>query len=71
MGRVYVKVLNNKCCGYTSCADICPEVFNLDEYGFAFVEDDQAPVPEGLAARAIEAAGSCPESAILVSEHPQ
>jgi ferredoxin len=66
--RLYVKVLDAKCCGYTTCADVCPEVYKLDDQGFAFVEESL--VPEGLEDKAARGAKICPEKAILVSEAP-
>jgi ferredoxin len=63
---LYVKVDVSKCCGYTTCAEVCPEVYKLDEQGFAYVESEI--VPPGLEAKAREGADVCPESAILVSE---
>ena len=66
--RLYVKVLDAKCCGYTLCADFCPEVYKLDESGFAYVE--QSEVPAGLEEKARKGARECPETAILVSETP-
>lgn len=65
---LYVKVVDAKCCGYTVCADTCPEVYKLDDQGFAFVEDSL--VPEDLEEQAIRGAKVCPESAILTSEEP-
>jgi ferredoxin len=65
---LYVKVIDAKCCGYTVCADHCPEVYKLDDQGFAFVEDSL--VPEGLEEKAIKGAKACPEKAILTSEQP-
>jgi ferredoxin len=61
-----VVVDRNKCCGYGICADICPEVFELDDLGFAYVSD--TPVPEGLRDSAVEAGESCPEGAVSFRE---
>jgi ferredoxin len=66
--RLYVKVVEAKCCGYSLCADASPEVYRLDDGGFAFVE--QSLVPEGLEDKAREGARVCPEKAIVVSEDP-
>jgi ferredoxin len=63
---LYVKVHLSKCCGYTSCAEASPEVYKLDEHGFAYV--DSAVVPPGLEAKAQEGAATCPERAIYVGE---
>ena len=63
---LYVKVDARKCCGYTACADVCPEIYKLDEQGFAYVES--GIVPPGLEAKAREGAAVCPEKAIYVGE---
>jgi len=68
MRAVYVRVDSAKCCGYTVCADKCPEVFKLDERGMSYVDDER--VPDGLEEKATNAARSCPERAIRVSERP-
>jgi ferredoxin len=65
---MYVKVIDAKCCGYTVCADACPEVYKLDDQGFAFVESDLVP-PE-LEEKAAQGAKACPEAAIVLSETP-
>lgn len=65
---LYVKVIDAKCCGYTRCADVCPEVFALDSDGF--VEARMTEVPTDLADKAREGARVCPEGAIEVSDAP-
>jgi ferredoxin len=65
---LYVRVDPSRCCGYTSCAEVSPEVFKLDEQGFAYVDSDV--VPPGLGAKAREGAVICPERAIYVGEMP-
>lgn len=50
------------CCGYGVCADVCPEVFKLDEAGLVYVENEI--VPSELVSRAKEAAESCPQLAL-------
>lgn len=54
----------DRCQGHARCWEICPEVFDLDEEGHAFVPDPD--VPPALEAKAREAAANCPESAITV-----
>ncbi len=66
--RLYVKVLDAKCCAYTTCAEVAPKIFKLDENGFAYVEN--ALVPEGLEEDARKGARSCPQDAIVLSEEP-
>lgn len=63
-GEVKLKVVINKpaCCGYGVCAEICPEVYKLDENGIVYVDDEF--VPEGLEDAAREGADACPQSAL-------
>jgi ferredoxin len=58
------KVVINKpaCCGYGVCADICPDVYKLDENGMVYVDDEI--VPDGMEALAKEGADACPQSAL-------
>jgi ferredoxin len=67
-GRVALTVVVDrvKCCGYSICAEICPQVYKLDDNGFAYVDDENVP-PE-LAESAREGADACPELAITVTE---
>lgn len=60
-----IEVNTGKCCGYALCAELCPEVFGLDDQGLATV----APggVPAGLEERARAAADACPQRAIAVT----
>lgn len=60
VGVLHVTVTKS-CCGYGICADICPDVFKLDEQGFAYVD---GPVPAAFEATALEALAECPEEAI-------
>lgn len=61
-----LKVVINKpaCCGYGVCAEICPEVYKLDEDGFVYVENEI--VPKELEDRAREGADACPQSALSI-----
>jgi ferredoxin len=54
------------CCGYGICAEICPQVFKLDENGFVTVA--VSVIPAGLEAQAQEAAAACPQSALAIEE---
>jgi ferredoxin len=63
---LHVRVDPSKCCGYTSCAEASPEVYKLDDQGFAYV--DTGVVPSGLEGKAREGAAACPEGAIYVGE---
>ena len=59
-----VKIEREKCCGYGICAEICPDVFKLDENGIVYVENEI--VPEGLEETAREGAEACPQAALKV-----
>lgn len=65
-GTGKLKVVINKpaCCGYGICAEICPEVYKLDDAGIVYV--DSEIVPEGLEEQAKEGAEACPQSALEV-----
>ncbi len=62
-----VNVNRPKCCGYGICAEICPEIYKLDENGFIYLEGD-GTVPDALREAAIEGAEACPEEAILFED---
>jgi ferredoxin len=67
MTELHVRVLPN-CCGYTLCVDICPEVFQLDDAGFAVAA--AGPIDETLHAKVAEACESCPQDAIETQHSP-
>lgn len=54
-----------KCQGYGTCVDRCPELFELDEWGFAAVIGD-GDVPEALKESLYQAKRGCPENAVIV-----
>jgi len=56
----------SKCCGYGLCAQMCPQVFKLDEGGLVYLESDV--VPAGFEEEAREGAAACPAEALLVEE---
>ncbi|WP_062343207.1 ferredoxin [Novosphingobium sp. CCH12-A3] len=64
--RLKVVIDKPACCGYGVCAEICPEVYKLDENGIVYVDDEI--VPEGLEDRAREGAEACPQAALAVVE---
>lgn len=57
-------VERGKCCGYGLCAETCPEIYRLDEQGFAYTEE--GPIPPSLELKAQRGAGACPERAITL-----
>lgn len=52
------------CSGHARCAATAPELFELDDSGYAVPFDGE--VPAGLEAQASEGALACPERAITV-----
>jgi len=52
-----------KCSGYGRCAEVCPAVFEMDEFGYGSVMGD-GTVPSGEEGNARRAEAECPENAI-------
>lgn len=61
-----VIVDRSRCCGYGLCAQLCPEVYKLDENGLVFV--DSEIIPGGLEEEAKEGAAACPAEALVLEE---
>jgi ferredoxin len=59
-----VKVDRELCIGVSNCVAIAPTVFNLDDQNKTVVLDPGSVDEETL----VEAARSCPESAIILEE---
>jgi ferredoxin len=66
MSRIKVVVDKKACCAYGLCAEICPDIYKLDDNGIAYVEDKL--VPEELEELAREGCDACPQMAISVVE---
>jgi len=60
---IRISVDRDKCMGHARCAMVSPDIFQLDENGYADMPDD-AVVPDGQRVRALEGAAACPERAI-------
>ena len=54
-----------KCEGFGTCKEVLPEVFLLDEWGYAYVEGN-GEVPLGKEEQAREAVSLCPAHAITI-----
>ena len=52
------------CQAHGQCNDVCPEVFKIDEWGYAYT--DEGPVPQELERAVRQAVTVCPERAITV-----
>ena len=57
-----VEVDSGRCQGHARCNVMCPEVFDLDDAGYAVVRD--AHVPAALEDDVLDAVANCPEQAI-------
>lgn len=55
-----------KCDGFGTCAEHSPELFELDEWGYASVRGD-GEVPPELEGKVNRAVADCPVHAIIVS----
>ena len=69
VGRAFlhVHVDSEKCQGHNRCYAIAPELFDVDDLGFA-TELNGGLVPEVLEDKARAAAANCPEFAISITE---
>jgi ferredoxin len=59
-----ITVDRSKCCGYTLCAAEGPDVYSIDDGGFAVAPDS---VPAELEDQARRGAAACPDSAIILA----
>jgi ferredoxin len=66
--RLRVIADRGACCGYGVCAEICPEIYQVDDIGVVRLLTDI--VPEGLEIKAKEAASACPQNALRVVDEP-
>lgn len=62
-----VQVDSTKCDAYGLCVDSAPQVFELDDFGYATARNGGV-VPEGQEAAAEAAIKACPVQAIRVIE---
>ena len=58
----------NECMGHGRCYRIAPDLLSYDDEGYVSIRDETIDVPPGQVDLAEEAAGSCPEGAILLIE---
>jgi ferredoxin len=61
-----VLVDRSRCCGYGLCAQVCPEIYELDADGLVVLAMDT--VPDGMEEAAREGAAACPAEAITIVE---
>lgn len=63
-----VSVDGTKCQGHNRCMVLAPDIFEVDDLGFAHVPADKQLVTEDRLEAARAAARNCPEMAISLSE---
>ena len=66
--RLRVVANRSACCGYGVCAEICPEIFGVDDNGIVTVKLES--VPPGLEDKAREGVQACPQSALAIQDLP-
>jgi ferredoxin len=66
-GQLRLRVDPDKCQGHSRCKSLAPELFELDEFGYAHEVGD-GTVPEGLEDKAWLARSNCPELAVEITE---
>lgn len=64
--RLRVRVDPIRCTAFGFCAEFCPELFTLDDWGYAWLK--QRDVDGRAEALVRETARLCPRAAILVEE---
>jgi ferredoxin len=62
-----VTVDSDKCQGHNRCYALAPDVFDVDDLGFAFVKIE-GDLPAELEDGARAGAANCPEYAITITE---
>lgn len=60
-----ITVDRSKCCGYTLCAAEGPDVYSIDDQGYAVAPES---VPVELEDQARRGAAACPDSAIILGQ---
>lgn len=59
-----VQADRSRCCGYGLCAQLCPQIYKLDENGLVYLEADTFSLELENDAR--EGAAACPAEALTV-----
>jgi len=62
-----VRVDGEKCQGHNRCYALVPELFDVDDLGYAHERDD-GKVPKELEEKARLAVANCPERAITIED---
>jgi len=54
------------CDAYGHCAELLPELIQLDEWGYPIIDD--GPIPQGLVRETRGAVSSCPRLALFIEQ---
>jgi ferredoxin len=65
---VKLRVDGTACQGHGRCYMLAPDLLECDDEGFVTIRDDEIAIPAGLEGLAADLAGSCPESAISLTD---
>ena len=63
-----VEIDATRCQGHNRCMVLAPEIFEVDDLGFARVRDPGSQVPADFQEAVRRAVGSCPEFAITLTQ---
>jgi len=63
--RLTVRIDRDRCQGHNRCFSLAPELFEVDDYGYAR-EIGDGSVPSGLEEKARLAVANCPEHAVSI-----
>ncbi len=62
--RVRVRINPIRCTAFGFCSEFCPEIFALDEWGYVWLREREAPAE--MLALLRRTAALCPTEAILI-----
>ncbi len=63
-----IEVIRDRCEGHGLCAEVAPELYDLDDEGYVLFTREGEEVPEPEQPQAVAGARVCPVAALLVRE---
>jgi ferredoxin len=66
--RLRLRIDPIRCTAFGFCAELCPEFFDLDEWGYAWLKTTEVDAEAASLVRQV--AACCPRRAILIEEVP-
>ncbi len=63
-----VSINGDRCQGHARCVFFAPDVFDIDDEGYAVVREGFADVPADQQAKVRKAVANCPELSIILTE---